>query len=490
MKSAIAWLKSNPLTVIAIVVVLASVGAFVYFYGQSSQLRADLETQAKEPAKITRFIGQSVSLPPTRLGAAPDDRRITFNQINNERLRRIFADVTTQADATLNAITQVNQRGHVLLAEGFFPKQTLQADPYVFRDRYRDAMATLLGGPGPQEGFEEVTGIRLPTLNAGLPLRDDQLQQQLAIIAQEAQQSYGQNITEEDAKKVLEEQKLRLTTLLTDHAQTLHIYANPDIGRPGQLNAEFPLSVRPWIYAGTTPSDWQLWESQMELWVQQDIVEALRRANKIDEVISTDDDGNEVYGNVLHGVAKRLLRCEVVPGYVGLHVTGEVGTLNPGTDDGRGGRRNTGFTNNSRGNASVVGYPTPPSGAPTSEGAAVPANYFFGPTGRASNHVFDVRHVRLVLHADFEKLPDLYRAIASVNYMSVVDQRITGIDEFDFGSLGGPYLYGNGDIVQVELIVESLWLRSWIAPLMPEEVRTYTGVASAADAGAGPDADF
>ncbi|MEM9753701.1 MAG: hypothetical protein AAF916_09995 [Planctomycetota bacterium] len=473
MRAVLLWLKSNPLTVVSAIVVLASIGVFVYFVGKSSELRADMESFSGEPAKLQRFTRQSVTLPPAELGETPQDiSGVTFNEATITRLQEIYADVTTQADRTRGVITSVNLDGKQVLIDGMFP-DTSRVDPFQFRALYRDALTSLLGGPGPQEGFEEVTGIRLPTLSAGLPPSNEELQQRLAVIVQEGMQTFGENITEEQAEKLREEQRARLLGMLKGRAQSLDIYADTRFptGNQGQSASAFPLSVRPWIYRGDVPEPWQLWESQMELWIQSDIIEGLRKANKIDEVVSTLDDGTEVTGNVLTGVAKRLVSVEVLPSYVGLHSAGQVGQLDPAMDgrssaSARSGQRQVGL------------LPTPPPNAPTQQGAAVPANYFFGPTGRASNHVFDVRHARVVLHADFQKLPDLYNALGSTNYMTVVDQRISALDEFDFEALGGPFLYGTGDIVQIELVIESLWLRSWTASLMPEDVRTYLGVAS------------
>ncbi|MEM7577083.1 MAG: hypothetical protein AAF328_06355 [Planctomycetota bacterium] len=475
MKSVLAWLKGNPLTVIAALVVLASIGAFVYFVGQSATLREEMNTFSQEPDKLVRYTRQSIELPPAELGAAAQNvSGVTYNQATIDRLKEIYADVTQQADQTRDVITVRNRQGKAPLINGMFPN-TAAIDPFQFRALYRDALATLLGGPGPQEGFAEVTGITLPTLNAGLPPDDQDLQQRLAIIVQEGLQTYGDNITESQEEQLRSEQRARLLSTLKSRAQSLHIYADPFIGPPTQLNTGFPLSVRPWIFAGTTPAPFQLWESQMELWIQADMVEALRKANKIDEVVATTDEGVEITGNVLTGVAKRLISLEVLPAYVGLHSTGAVGDFDPQAE-GRGG------ANRSSSPRSIGLLPTPPADAPVQPGAAVAANYFFAPTGRVSNNVFDVRHVKLTLHADVQKLPDLYNAIGDTNYMAVVDQRITGLDEFDFGALGGPFLYGPGDIVQVELVIETLWLREWTAPLMPDDVKTYTGVAAATDA--------
>ncbi len=473
MKGAIAWLKSNPLTVIAVLVVLGA-GAFGFWvYQQSTALSDDIAEYKKEEDKIRKFTRNSVTLPPRELDAAPQDvGGVTFNEAFVNRLQEIFADVSGQAQRTSEAVGSVNFAGKAELMPGFLPNAA--GDVFTFRGVYRDATAALLN-PAMAQGVSERIGAEVATINAGLPPTDEELAVRVEAIVQEGRQTYGDTITEAQQKQLEAEQRQRLLSMLLGRAQELHLYADPRIGDAVQLNPAFPLSVRPWIYAGgRVPEPHQLWESQLEFWIQSDIIRALRLANRVDEVVGTDENGNEITGNVINGAVKRLLLCEVLPGYVGLHTTGATGTLDPSGEARRGVTRNTGLDRGRSAPAALL--PPPPEGAPVAPEAAVTANYHFGPTGRASNQVFDVRHVRLLLHADYQKLPQLYRALGQVNYMTVVDRRIYGLDEFDFGTLGGPFLYGPGDMVEVEVIVETLWLRSWTSKFMPETVRTYLGV--------------
>ena len=121
-------------------------------------------------------------------------------------------------------------------------------------------------------------------------------------------------------------------------------------------------------------------------------------------------------------------------------------------------------------------YPNPVGGL-TNQSSETPLseNFIFGPTGRSSNQLYDVRHARLRLHADFRRLPELFSAFAKVNLMTVIGVDIKSIDAYKL--LEENYMYGAGDIVEVELLVETLWFREWAGRLMPEAVQIYVGLA-------------
>jgi hypothetical protein len=78
--------------------------------------------------------------------------------------------------------------------------------------------------------------------------------------------------------------------------------------------------------------------------------------------------------------------------------------------------------------------------------------------------------------ADFQKLPDLFNAISSVNLMTIIDARYESLDEYGDEGLANLYLFGQGDIVKADFIIETIWLREWTVPLMPPVVREYLAV--------------
>ncbi len=227
-------------------------------------------------------------------------------------------------------------------------------------------------------------------------------------------------------------------------AQAIAIYADADPASPAY---PFAGLVRDWGRVGTLPSADLAYESQADLWVLRDMMEALSRANHI---------GEEGY-SVLNAPVKRLLRLHVGrDGYVGLHTLGMV-------------------VGSSAGGSASTAFPTP-SVALNPEGSPQVENFFASPTGRISNATYDVKHAKLEVLVDVSRLPELMAAIDGVNAMTVVGLRLEDVDEYKELREGG-YFYGPCDVVKATLVVETLWMRSWTVPKMPEATRKYLGLS-------------
>lgn len=476
MKGLLIWLKANPITVAAGLVILASLGFFVWSWSSFGALRDDLQTAHAEKQQLAAFTGNTVQLPSQRIDEPPVVvSGVTYNPPTVDRMKRIFSDLNSQTELTIATFSAFNQRGHTQLVEGYLPEAT--GDTFNYKNRYRDAIATLLAGPGPAAGFAEANGVTLPSLQAGLAPFEDELAARLLRIADEGSRAFGTELTENQAQSLREEQRAALLEELTDRARALDIYADPDIGTPSFLNPDFPLPVLGYVYQGTQPQPWQLWESQLQTWILQDIVAAICLANDVPvsylPPLASAKRPEGAGEGVLGAVVKRLVSATVLPGYVGLQTMGGVGALSSEV----GGSSEAGLSGTS--SDTIPALPIPGSIEQTEGIPNIRPNYFVSPTGRTSNQVFDVRHTRVKLHLDYARLPIFLEALASTNFISVVDLKVTSLDEYDFsdaGSLGGPFVYGVGKMVEAEMILESLWFRSWTKPLMPKAVRQYTGV--------------
>ena len=168
----------------------------------------------------------------------------------------------------------------------------------------------------------------------------------------------------------------------------------------------------------------------MELWVQQDIVQAISVANNIWDVSF----------NVMRNPIKKLLGISIVPGYVGISTVGGVtglGKLTPGE-------------------------------APRGD-TRLPNGFLMTPTGRRSNTIYDVIHAKVSLIVDYQQMPKVYEAFGKTNFMTILNCQTKDIDEYE--ALKQGYLYGPGDCVQIDLVIETLWLRDWTVRLMPERVK-------------------
>jgi len=136
----------------------------------------------------------------------------------------------------------------------------------------------------------------------------------------------------------------------------------------------------------------------------------------------------------------------------------------------------------------VVGEKTEdiPGGSPAPRSSRQPANTqsttkkddgFKSFTGRKSSDpqsAFDLRMVQIVVVASSKDLPRFIDAIGKTNYMTVTDLDIQEVDVWN--DLEEGYFYGEDHTVRATMMIETVWLRSWMAPLMPDPVKVGLGI--------------
>lgn len=465
MKNLINWIKLNPISVASFALMFASVlviGYFVFMANPDLRLRGG-EQPGKDLNEINRYMRQSVDVPPANADDPPETRNVTINADTIKVLGGIYSDLNRESKQIFESALEINKAGHQPMIDGLFPG-TPSGMMYQAQRVYGERLAALVGGAARADEVARATDAPLPYLNAGPPLTNEylqsQLDQQMDAMNKGANLAGGAN--EAQLEQQRSEQRRELVNELLRNAQTINIYADPLLGDTMRPNPRFPLQIASLGSTNQSPTPSQAWEGQLESWILQDLVKAIALANDVENKRDhgTDADGEPIPSSVLNAPVKRLLRAEVLPGYVGLHNLGGVNAIgSDGALAGIGG----------------AGYP-PPAGGMTDQPRETPLsdNFVFGPTGRSSNHLYDVRHARLVLHADYRRLPEFFNALGQVNFMTVINARITGLDEYQL--LHDLYMYGEGDIVEVELIVETLWLREWTAALMPDAVKMYVGL--------------
>lgn len=213
----------------------------------------------------------------------------------------------------------------------------------------------------------------------------------------------------------------RLTSY-RDHARTIGVYASVDV-----LPADLPRSV-----PNEPPDVASVFRWQMDLWFVADLLRIVGNANTI--------DGRSV--GVDQAVVKRIESISIDP----------MATL-------------AAAAGGQQGSSSQ-----PPAHAPTL-------------TGRApTNPNFDVRHADLDLIVASEKLPELINAVSRTNFMTVVGMDLS--EATPWADLEQGFYYGPDHVIRVRLRVESVWLRSWITPLIPESLKPAFGAEAAAAAAA------
>lgn len=101
-------------------------------------------------------------------------------------------------------------------------------------------------------------------------------------------------------------------------------------------------------------------------------------------------------------------------------------------------------------------------------------------TGRQSNPLFDVWHARVTVLVDSQRLPELFNALSEVNFMTVL--RISVIRDVDeYEALQQGFVYGQDDVVEAELVIETVWLRQWTAQFMPNAIKSHLQILKPGD---------
>ncbi len=474
MKNVIAWIKSNPITVLSALLIVFSVGFMGWIkLVKSPALIASATQPQKDLSRLKSLQRQTLEVPPANADDPVEEiSGITVNPPVVQAMGQIIGGLNHEADEIRKTALGINQAGHDLLVEGLFPDAPADKR-FTAKINYGKALEAMMGGPDLTQTLATNTGISTPYINAGLPMAADEIGIFMAQRQAEALQSRDAAlITETDQKQLEGELQRELMNRLLEHAQRFNVYGDPSLGDPRSPNPAFPLEVAPLGTQTRSPAPEVLWEGQLQLWILEDLMQAIALANDVANTRDhgTDEKGQRIDSSVLNAPVKRLIEASLLPGYVGLHSVGGVGSFD-----------------STRGRSETVSY-GPPAGGLTNQPreTKLSDNFHYGPTGRGSNQIFDVRHARLRVHADYQRLPELFNAISNTNLMTVLDVQMTALDVYGPEVLGQYYVYGAGDIIDVSMIVETIWLRDWTKDLMPETVQQYVGLVEPASGSVAP----
>lgn len=166
------------------------------------------------------------------------------------------------------------------------------------------------------------------------------------------------------------------------------------------------------------------WDWQHATWVHQDIIEAIRIANS----------GSTGWLPVVDAPVKRVLRVTVDPLPVGKVTTGSLSQT-------------------------------------------LARDFKVSPTGRAGgNPLYDRRTARVEMIVDASALNTVISAFATTNFMGVIGMDAAWHDAA--ADLREGFDYGDGPVTRLTLDIETIWVRSWVEPLLPPDVRADMGLAS------------
>jgi len=466
MKSVIGWVKTNLISVASIILVIASIGVIVWSMMHGGAAADEASTELNKMVRQLRgYESNTVPFPPAEVDAPPEDiSGVVINPATLERLDEVYGKLTREYQAVISPIVQHNRGGHGLVVPGVLPETDANHLRHETRTRYREAFVNML------EPYD-ASIPDAPRLNAINPMNPAELQYQLRLVEEGFRpDGFGNaasgSMSESDRKRLRAQQTERALELLVERARSAHIYADIYPQSSG-----FPFQVAPWSQATGLPSYKNIWNSHMELWIQEDLVHAIALANKV----------SDPKMSVVDAPVKRLISISVIPGNVGTDTMGGMGVAGEVKSAGGGGGMMGGYGGGYGGMGGMGGgMGGQPEAAAAASAAGNPdqplgVDFHTGPSGRISNAIYDVRHARVVLIVDYQQLPSLFNAISQVNFMTVLDCQVKDVDEYM--ALMEGYVYGPGDAVQVDLLVESLWLRDWTQQFMPSEIKTALGIA-------------
>ncbi|QDU70922.1 hypothetical protein [Mucisphaera calidilacus] len=474
MNALINWIRNNPLSLVAILVSVASLVVMTWFMIGSGGLRDQLSQQAQAIKKLRSYRAVQVSLPPSKPGeqgyeasgvmvnAQAIEKVEAINQ-QMDRQSRLVGELALNFNrGTVNNADVRLMFGSVAaglerrpMRERLFPRTGSDSDAYAAREDYLRAFRDMLGPWSPDGPAWR--------LDAGNPPSPEEIAARIGEVEADLFQDSDRGQLDEAAiQHEMETKRIALLQLFKEKAESIHVYTafTPDL-------MISPFQIGAWAQGTMKPDMLTLWEAQMELWIQQDLVAAIAWANRVWEASSLEGGTGT---SVINAPVKRLLGITVIPGYVGTHTAGGMGqtaVINTGGSRSRGG----GFMGSSAGMGGRGGQ-----GGGASEHGPTDRNFFVSPTGRLSNSMYDVRHAAITLHVDAKQLPRVFESFSRINFMTVIDCSMQDVDEFGPEGYAGGFYYGDADVIRVDLVIECVFLRQWTTTLMPDEAKAYVGV--------------
>jgi len=409
-RNMLTWAKANPLAVVCFAVILVSTISFYYpTYVQSINFREEMAQRQQQIDQIQKFKQSSMTLPPANTDDPPMVIRDVINDDAIDRLDAVYKAMEEEYVNIYRFASGRNQRGHDVMLNGLFPKPLDESKPFDARKAYRDSFRVLYD-----------------LLDATTPPAQEEVDEMLATVVENYKATLfpvPDKLTDAQMKEVRKKQAEKLQQMYQKRAAMHHVYAEPveinvqqGVWEPGIFQ------IGEWAKPGRRPAMADIWEGQVQLWIQQDLVNAIRATNQMDNPSRS----------ILNAPVKRIIGMFVKPGYVGVPSGGYNGQREQDTS-----RR-------------------------------LPDDFTHAMTGRQSNPIYDVRHAVLTLVIDSRKIPTLINALAQVNFMTVIGMKMTDVDEY--AAMEEGYYYGpNTDAMQLDLTIETIWLRDWTAGHLNEE---------------------
>jgi len=433
MSTVLQWLKGNVYIVIFVAIMIAAPVTMWVVAGRMNQaVRTEVEARAKMISDMSRFEKTSVSFDSPVPGNEAVKASIAVNRQFLDRYQQVVEIIRADADRVREEVLRINHKDRTVLVPELFPRPPLQ-----LREILPQNMARALQG-----AYEQL----LSDVGAGGPPTRDEMVEHLTA----ARERYLTQLLKQLTDTLTEDEQAGLTEQLTrtrlsyyaDAAKGLKLYvtfADLNVPEPG----DFPARAE-------NEGMIEMFDWEWRFWIKQDILMALAQAN-------------ERYKSIVDAPVKRLVSVFVADV---ARTGGDAGAGSGGFDSGKGGPRRRGGRSSRRAEE--------PKRVRTDASREVPLDYSVSFTGRATNPLFDVRLVELVLIIDSERLPEAFDALAKYNFMTITNARVETVDLFL--AIKDGYFYGSKPVSRVTLELETIWFREWTTQFMPLELKQALGI--------------
>lgn len=446
MNGVLAWLKKNLVIVISTVLILVFLPVgWVFSSGWNKSVRDKAATAYNtEKSALQKAGAVAYQVPVVLEGESSVSETRAPNRVVTEFYAAQLKSRTDQVKEVVERGTAFNRRDHRELVPGLLPK----APDNRARRQLGLEMAERVAGTYDSAGNTIRASIYqdlLRRLNAGSPPDPVELGSTLAESKQREEERLSASTTDgrmTDAQKQELDRELVNKRLggYAGRARTLAFYASLDSIRGSEQAGPDPKwSAIPRVAPSSeTITEGQAFVWLWDYWVISDVLDAVALAN------------NDPRTGAMPIPDAPVKRVESI------RVSGV--KLAPAGGDA----------------ASEDPYGGGSASSDTSDGADAPATTHTGRAGGTADSAYDIRTVELTVIVASQQIPRLIDALGRVNDMTVVDVDLEPVDVW--ADLNQGYFYGADHVVRARMTVETVWLRSWTAPLMPDSVRQSLGL--------------
>lgn len=420
-KKILAWVKQNLVVVISMVVTVIGIGVMLFFsFGWNAKIKKTLMGDVQQAVSQLGNTTVTYEVPPVVPGAPAWQSKQRPNSAANEVVVAEIKRIAAESERIRDVALERNAKKKVLVEKLF---------PAPENESARVRLLTQL-----VKARTEAHEALLKSVGAGMPPTAEAIVDQIERVrAREERDRLGSRVDQKLTEEELTEIRAKLSRFrvekYTESANQLTFYADMSVFK----------SVPAWK-EGDLPSLELAWDWQQIYWAHEDILAALVKANTA---------GSGLRQRLPQGVVKRVVSISLAPAPYLPKEGAPAASAEPGAEGA-----------------------APPPADPSAE---IPKDYTRSFTGRpATSGLYDVREVELVVLADANRLPKLLNAINTTNFMGVVDMDLKAVDPYE--DLKQGFVYGNDALVEVRLVIETVWMRSWMKGWMPKGVRTALGI--------------